>query len=143
MMSDYANVPAEPVHRQKPEVRGSLLYFCIVLTILAPAKIIQPLTEASSPFLIAIYGTLALTSFLAGVTTWATLNSAFVFIRIHLVARLLYAAFQIWIVAHLSQRQADSGEEIISMAGDIAGLLLIFLYFRISSRVNETFGRNI
>jgi hypothetical protein len=28
MMSDYANVPAESAHRQKPEVRGLLLYFC-------------------------------------------------------------------------------------------------------------------
>ena len=142
-MSDYANVPAEPAHRSKPEVRGLLLYFCIALTILAPAKMIQPLTESSSPLLIAIYGALALTSFLAGVTTWATLNSAFVFIRIHLVARLLYAAFQIWIVVHMSHSQPDSGGEIISMAGNIAGLLLIFLYFRLSTRVNETFGRNI
>ena len=143
MMSDYANVPAEPVHRQKPEVRGLLLYFCIVLTILAPAKMIQPLTESSSSLLIAIYGTLALTSFLAGAATWATLNSAFVFIRIHLVVRLLYSAFQIWIVFRLSQRHADSGGEIISMAGNIAGLLLLFLYFRLSTRVDRTFGRNI
>jgi hypothetical protein len=143
MMSDYANVPAEPVHRQKPEVRGLLLYFCIALTIFAPAKMIQPLTESSSPLLIAIYGTLALTSFLAGATTWATLNSAFVFIRIHLAARLLYAAFQIWIVAHLSQRHADSGQEVIAIAGNITGLLLLFLYFRLSTRVNDTFGRNI
>src|SRR6201986_976180 len=138
MMSDYANVPAEPVHRQKPEVRGSLLYFCIVLTILAPAKLLQPLTEASSPFLIAIYGTLALTSFLAGITTWATLKSAFVFIRIHLAARLLYAVFQIWIAAHMSQHQADSGQDVVSIASNIAGLLFIFLYFKLSTRVNET-----
>jgi hypothetical protein len=142
-MSDYANVPAEPVYRQKREVRGLLLYFCIVLTILAPAKMLQPLIETSQPLLIAIYGTLALTSFLAGVTTWATLNSAFVFIRIHLVARLLYAIFQIWIVVRMSRHHADAGDEILSIAGNIAGLLLIFLYFKLSTRVNETFGRNI
>jgi|GEM_PF-6504692 len=143
MMSDYANVPAEPAYRQKPEVRGFLLYFCIVLTILVPAKMIQPLMQSSSLLLIAIYGTLALTSFLAGAATWATSNSAFVFIRIHLVARLLYSCFQIWVVARLSQRHADAGGEIISMASNIAGLLLLFLYFKLSTRVNETFGRNI
>lgn len=118
-------------------------YFCIALTVLAPAKMIQPLTGSSSPLLIALYGTLALTSFLAGATTWATLNSAFVFIRVHLVVRLLYAVFQIWIVVHLSHRQTDSGQEVIAVAGNIVSLLLLFLYFRLSTRVEETFGRNI
>jgi hypothetical protein len=143
MMSDYANVPAEVVNRPKPEVRGFLLYFCIALTILGPAKMVQTIVDSSSTPITAIYGTLALTSFLAGLTTWAVLNSAFIFIRIHLGARLLYAIFQIWVVVRMSQRQEEPGQEIAAVAVNIASLLFLFLYFRLSTRVNETFGRNI
>jgi hypothetical protein len=143
MMSDYANVPAEPVNRPKPDVRGFLLYFYIALTILGPAKMVLTITESSSTVITAIYGALALTSFLAGLTAWAVLNSAFIFIRIHLGVRLLYAVFQIWVVVHMSQRQADPGQEVVAAAANIAGLLLLFLYFRLSTRVDETFGRNI
>ena len=143
MMSDYANVPAEPVNRPKPDVRGFLLYFCIALTILGPAKMVLTITESSSTVITAIYGTLALTSFLAGLTTWAVLNLAFIFIRIHLGARLVYALFQIWVVVRMSQRGANPGQEIVAVAVNIASLLLLFLYFRLSTRVDETFGRNI
>jgi len=142
-MSDYANVPAEPVNRPKPEVRGFLLYFCIALTIFGPAKILQTIMDSSSTLLRAIYGTLALTSFLAGLTTWGVLNSAFLFIRIHLGARCLYAVFQVWIVFLLLRHQADAGQEIVAVAVNIASILILFLYFRLSSRVEETFGRNI
>jgi hypothetical protein len=143
MMSDYANVPAEPVNRPKLGVGGFLLYFCIALTFFGPAKMVQTIVDSSSRIISGIYGMLALTSFLAGVATWATLNSAFIFIRIHIGARILYAIFQIWIVMRLLQRQADAGEEVIAIAVNIAGILLLFLYFRLSTRVDETFGRNI
>src|SRR5260370_12687337 len=77
-------------------VGGWLLYFCISLTILGPITMIGWMQKTSSPILIAVYGSLALTSFVAGLVTLVRMSSAFFLLRIALVMRFLYAIFPLY-----------------------------------------------
>jgi len=128
-------------------VGGWLLYFCISLTILGPITMIGWMQKTSSPIFITLYGGLALTSFVAGLVTWARIPSAFLWLRIAIAARLLYAFFQVYLAtlaAHGSSTNSDFvKQEITSATINILLIAVLFFYFRFSSRVQETFGRNI
>jgi hypothetical protein len=128
-------------------VGGWLLYFCISLTILGPITMVGWMQKTSSPILIAVYGSLALTSFVAGLVTWARISSAFLWLRIALTARLLYAIFQVYLATKAARGSSTHSDfvkqEITSATINIFLIAILFFYFRFSSRVQETFGRNI
>jgi hypothetical protein len=146
-MSDYANTPAAPTRPIRPEVGGWLLYFCIAFTILAPFSLANNLQKSSDASMIAVYITLAITSFIAGLATWSRAQAAFPLIRLHLAVRLLYGFLQIYIAFRLIQNPGSTPstaeQESLAAAFNIMVPVALFLYFRISSRVHETFGRNI
>ncbi|WP_125485715.1 hypothetical protein [Edaphobacter aggregans] len=129
-------------------VRGWLLYICIAFTILGPIKMIEFIHGTSAPIMLATYITIAVTSFIAGLATWATRSSAFLFLRIALVARLLYSFLQVYLGMELARQQFSTTldlakQEFMSAAINILLVLLLFFYFRFSKRVRNTFGRNI
>jgi hypothetical protein len=149
-----SSAPPPPIQAFSHEVQsaptpvgGWLLYFCISLTILGPITMVGWMQKTSSPILIAIYGSLALTSLAAGLVTWSKISSAFLWLRIALASRLLYAIFQVYLAtkaAHGSPTNSDFvKQEIASATINIFLIALLFFYFRFSSRVQETFGRNI
>jgi hypothetical protein len=128
-------------------VGGWLLYFCVSLTILGPITMVGWMQKTSSPTLIAVYGSLALTSFVAGLVTWARISSAFLWLRIALAARLLYAFFQAYLATKMARQSSTNSDfvkqEITSATINIFLIALVFFYFRFSKRVLDTFGRNI
>jgi hypothetical protein len=146
-MSDHACSQPIELDQPNPTVGGWLLYFCISLTIIGPIVMVGWIQKTSSPTFINIYSCLALTSFIAGLLTWARASFAFLWLRIALVMRLLYAFFQVYLAIKMAQRTpTDSGfvkHELISAAINIFGVASLFFYFRLSSRVLNTLGRNI
>jgi hypothetical protein len=147
MMSDYANPLTPEVPPSRRAVGGWLLYFCIALTFFGPFKMVQMFQTSEVWYMMMIYAILALTSLVAGVLTWSRSNAAFLWLRIHLLARLFYGflqayfAFQYFQYPNLGQSTAI--QEAFYSTMNILASIAIFLYFRISSRVDETFGRNI
>ena len=146
-MSDYAEPPNPEALPPRPAVGGWLLYFCIVLTFFGPIKMVQLLHSSEVQYMTMIYATLALTSLVAGVLIWSRSNAAFLWLRIHLLARLFYGFLQGYFTLQYSQHP-NLGQSIALQEGTYAALnilwaVVIFFYFRVSSRVNETFGRNI
>ncbi|NYF50243.1 hypothetical protein [Tunturiibacter gelidoferens] len=149
-----SSAPPPPIQAFSQEVQsvripvgGWLLYFCISLTILGPITMVGWMQKTSSPILIAVYGSLALTSFVAGLVTWARISSAFLWLRIALTARLLYAIFQVYFAARAARGPSTNSDfvkqEITSATINIFLVAILFFYFRFSSRVQKTFGRNI
>jgi hypothetical protein len=128
-------------------VGGWLLLICISLTILIPIQVFREITTISSPPFIIMYATLGLTDFLAGLLTWMRSSKAFIFLRIALVARFLYAMFQVYLAMlaekHGPLHAAFAQQEFVGSAVNTFMTILIFMYFRVSSRVQETFDRNI
>jgi hypothetical protein len=147
------DIPSE----QKPEtqsvavpngIRGWLLYICVALAILTPIKMIGLIHVTLAPVMLATYIAVAATSFVAGLTTWATQSSAFVFLRITFAARLLYSFVQIYLGINLARQPFSTTfdlakQEFLNAAVNIFLVLLLFFYFRVSKRVRNTFGRNI
>jgi hypothetical protein len=150
-MSSAPPPPIQAFSQEAQSVRipvgGWLLYFCISLTILGPITMVGWMQKTSSPILIAVYGSLALTSFVAGLVTWARISSAFLWLRIALTARLLYAIFQAYLATKAARSSSTNSDfvkqEITSATINILLIAILFFYFRFSSRVQETFGRNI
>jgi hypothetical protein len=150
-MSSAPPPPIQAFSQEAQSVRipvgGWLLYFCISLTILGPITMVGWMQKTSSPILIAVYGSLALTSFVAGLVTWARISSAFLWLRIALTARLLYAIFQAYLATKAARSSSTNSDfvkqEITSATINIFLIAILFFYFRFSSRVQETFGRNI
>jgi hypothetical protein len=142
-MSDYADVVGTP----KPNLGGWLLYFCISFTVLGPSMMIGWIQKSSSAILTGVYASLALTSFLAGLTLWAKMSSAFLWLRIALTARLLYAFFQVYLATKAARGSSTNSDfvkqEILSATMNIFLVALLFFYFRFSKRVLDTFGRHI
>jgi hypothetical protein len=147
MMSDYANPPTPEVQPSHRAVGGWLLYFCIALTFLGPFKMVQMFQASEVWYMMMIYAILALTSLVAGVLTWSRSNAAFPWLRIHLLARLFYGFLQVYFTLQYFQHpnlgQSKAIQEAFYSMINILASIAIFLYFRISSRVDETFGRNI
>ena len=145
-MSDYAGSPLE-VQPSKPTVGGWLRYICLGLAVLGPIRMISAMQAASGTLLTVIYSTLIVTSVVAGITTWGIARSAFLWLRIHFAVRLLYGLFQVYVAFALAQTKglanSDVQQEFIAGGLNLLLVLLLFLYFRLSSRVHETFGRNI
>jgi hypothetical protein len=146
-MSDYAGEPLLEMNSPTSDVGGWLLLICISLTILIPSQVLRQISTISSPLFLVVYITLGLANFLAGLFTWIRSSKAFIFLRIALVARFLYGIFQLYL-AMLAQRHgplhaAFAQQEFVGSAVNIFMTILIFMYFRVSSRVHETFGRNI
>jgi hypothetical protein len=147
-MSDYAVASKVEVNTPKPNIGGWLLYFCITFAILGPIKFSQWMKDTSVPYMVVTYGVLAFTSFIAGIATWARLSFALICVRVALLARLFYGILKIYLGTNLT-RQTDSvgaklaQREFISGAINILLVLLLFFYFRVSSRVRETLGKNI
>ncbi len=145
-MSDYASSPPDGISVSKPAVGGWLRYICYFLMVLSPLKSAQLIWKTSDGFPTVIYSAIIITSVIAGGLTWSISRSAFLWLRIHLAARLLYGFWQVHLGFKLSEDLADHAaaqQAFLSAAANILLVLLLFLYFRISSRVNETFGRNI
>jgi len=146
-MSDYAGTPSVEISSPKPSVGGWLLSICISLTILIPSQVFREISTISSPTFIVIYGILGLSNFLAGAFTWARALSAFIFLRVALALRFLYGLFQLYLALLAEKRgpshAAFAQQEFVGAAVNIFMTILIFMYFRVSSRVQETFGRNI
>jgi hypothetical protein len=129
-------------------IRGWLLYICIVFTIFTPIRMMGFIHVTLAPVMLTCYIAVALTSFIAGLATWATHSSAFVFLRITFAARLLYSFVQIYLGKNLARQQFSTTldlakQEFLSAAINIFLVLALFLYFRVSKRVRNTFGRNI
>jgi hypothetical protein len=95
----------------------------------------------------AVYASLALTSFVAEITTWAKMSSAFLWLKIALVMRLLYAIFQSYLATKAARGPSTNSDfvkqEITSATVNIFLISVLYFYFRFSSRVQEIFGRNI
>jgi hypothetical protein len=95
----------------------------------------------------AVYASLALTSFVAGITTWAKMSSAFLWLKIALVMRLLYAIFQSYLATKAARGPSTNSDfvkqELTSATVNIFLISVLYFYFRFSSRVQEIFGRNI
>jgi len=146
-MSDYAGAPAGEVNQPTPRVGGWLLYFCVSLTILGPAAMVGWIQKTPSPLMTAVYASLALTSFVAEITTWAKMSSAFLWLKIALVMRLLYAIFQSYLATKAARGPSTNSDfvkqEITSATVNIFLISVLYFYFRFSSRVQEIFGRNI
>jgi hypothetical protein len=101
-----------------------------------------------APVMLACYIAVAVTSFVAGFATWATHSSAFVFLWTTFVARLLYSFVQIYLGINLARQHFSTSlnlakQEFLSAAVNIFLVLALFFYFRVSKRVQNTFGRNI
>lgn len=129
-------------------IGGWLLYICIALTILGPIKMIGWIHQTSAPLMLTTFIALATSSVAAGIATWATHSSAFVFLRIAFVVRLLYSFVEIYLGINLARQQSSTTfdlakQEFLSAAINIFLVLALFLYFRVSKRVRNTLGRNI
>jgi hypothetical protein len=129
-------------------IRGWLLYICIALTILGPIRMVQFTHGTLAPIVLATYIAIAITSFIAGLSTWATQPYAFFFLRIALLVRLLYSFLQVYLGVQLARQQFSTTldlakREFLSAAIDILLVVVLFFYFRFSKRVRKTFGRNI
>jgi hypothetical protein len=146
-MSDHAGAPVSEVNQPTPHVGGWLLYFCVSLTILGPAAMAGWIQKTPSPLLAAVYVSLALSSFVAGLTTWAKMSSAFLWLKIALVTRLLYAIFQSYLATKAARGPSPNSDfvkqELTSATVNIFLISVLYFYFRFSSRVQEIFGRNI
>jgi hypothetical protein len=149
-----SSAPPPPIQAFSHEVQsapipvgGWLLYLCISLTILGPITMVGWMQKTSSPILIAVYGSLALTSFVAGLVAWARISSAFLWLRIAFAARLLYAFFQAYLATKMARQSSTNSDfvkqEITSATINIFSVALLFFYFPFSNRVLNTFGRNI
>jgi hypothetical protein len=109
---------------------------------------IEWIHKTSAPIVLGTYIAIAVTSFVAGLTTWAKQSSAFLFLRIALVVRFLYSFLEIYLGVELARQQFSTGldlakQEFLSAAINILLVLLLFFYFRFSKRVRNTFGKNI
>jgi hypothetical protein len=146
-MSDHAGAPVSEVNQPTPHVGGWLLYFCVSLTILGPAAMVGWIQKTPSPLLAAVYASLALSSLVAGLTTWAKMSSAFLWLKIALVTRLLYAIFQSYLATKAARGPSPNSDfvkqELTSATVNIFLISVLYFYFRFSSRVQEIFGRNI
>jgi hypothetical protein len=129
-------------------IGGWLLYICLALTIFGPVKMIGWIHETSAPVVLTTYIAIATTSFVAGLATWATHSSAFFFLRIALVTRVMYSFLEIYLGIGLAHQQFSPSldlakREFLSAAINMFLVLSLFFYFRFSQRVRNTFGRNI
>jgi hypothetical protein len=129
-------------------IRGWLLYICIVFTIFTPIRMMGFIHVTLAPVMLACYIGVAVTSHVAGIATWTVHSSAFVLLRIAFTVRLLYSFVQIYLGIDLvSQRVSTTldlaKQEFLSAAVNICLVLALFLYFCVSKRIRNTFGRNI
>jgi hypothetical protein len=115
-MSDHAGAPVSEVNQPTPHVGGWLLYFCVSLTILGPAAMAGWIQKTPSPLLAAVYVSLALSSFVAGLTTWAKMSSAFLWLKIALVTRLLYAIFQSYLATKAARGPSPNSDFVKTRA---------------------------
>jgi hypothetical protein len=82
----------------------------------------------------------------AGAATWMRSESAFTLIRLLFISRLVYVAMQIHFGFRLQSLGRSSEivtKEFLNAAVNAGNVILWFWYFKVSSRVQRTFGRNI
>jgi hypothetical protein len=146
MTTDIERGSEPPVIASPNGVGGWLLYICVAFSVLGPIKMLEFIRETSTPIMQATYTAIAATSFVAGSATWLKLSSAFIFLRIALIVRLLYGFFQVYLGVGLTRQPQSldlAKREFLSAALNIALVLVLYFYFRFSKRVLNTFGRNI
>jgi hypothetical protein len=127
-------------------VGGWLIIFCISYAVLSPIGLLRGVRLSSPNYWTFTYLVLAIFMFLAGTTTWLRAKSAFTFISFALVMRFIFAVMQLNFAyrLHAHNLKLDFvNREIWTAVGNIAATLLWFWYFKVSSRVERTFGRNL
>ena len=129
---------------RRPELRGVggwLLFFCISSTILSPLITIVNMSnrrfEAGSLFDLALVAV----SVLTGAMLWSVNQRAFVFLWIYfalLSSRLALRILELYIAG-----QTRDVESIVPLIRSFIPIIIWFLYFKQSDRVQATFGRNL
>jgi hypothetical protein len=135
--------PRFPLAR-RPELKGIggwLLFFCVSLTVLSPLMTLARLSN--SRFAVGSLSDLALVaiSVLTGVMLWSVNQRAFVFLWIYfalLSSRLVLRILELYLAG-----QVRDFESISPLIFSFVPLLIWFLYFKQSDRVQATFGRNL
>ena len=132
-----------PVAR-RPELKGIggwLLFFCISLTVLSPlltlARLGNSRFELGSLFDLALAALGAVT----GVMMWSVHPRAFVFLWIYF--GLTVGLQLLGIVSIFLANQGPDNEPMFPFIRGFISILIWFLYFKQSDRVQATFGRNL
>ncbi|HET9365428.1 MAG TPA: DUF2569 family protein [Candidatus Angelobacter sp.] len=140
--------PAEPAvigpPMRRPDLKGVggwLLFFCISLTLFAP--VLMLVRVWSGGFELEGMIDLALTAFgvLVGIMVWNVHPRAFVLLWVYfgLMALLLVLG----IAGSFVASEEQNPNEIMQLFRALISIIIWFLYFKKSDRVQATFGRNL
>ena len=137
---------AERIRREQPRlvgVRGWLLLFCIVVTIIAPASFLLAALLKFSFFSVL---DLALAGFyiFTGIHLWRVRPQALTYTKLLLLIQFCLGA--LLLLEHSagpSVRALSGGAPDVNSAKMMLGAAVWFLYFRKSRRVKATYGRSI
>jgi hypothetical protein len=151
-MADQFDTPLQPQVMEPPKevpyeaIGGWLWYFCLVFMVLSPVGIARALAKSTHLSWIITYIVLLIFTMLAGITTAMRAKSAFTFVWLALIMRLIYAGLQL----HIAYSFGGIANQAQLVTQNItSGLVNIFLsiswfwYFKVSYRVRRTFGRNL
>ncbi|WP_263373353.1 hypothetical protein [Granulicella aggregans] len=135
-----------PPETPREAIGGWLLFFCISLTIIAPLTWLGRIARSAQLYWTVTYGVMLIFMICAGVATWMRSDSAFTLLRLLFVSRLVYVAMQIHFgfkLQSLGRSPETVTKEFMSAATNAFNVVLWFWYFKVSTRVERTFGRNI
>lgn len=117
-------------------VRGWLLLFCVIATILAPVvAVLQTAVKGLTPLVLASAGVAALSCY-AGVSIWRVTTNALKWLKAYFVVQL-----GLGVLALLGS--ISTGSDPPAAAGGLFWVIVWFLYFHKSARVRLTYGRNL
>ncbi len=126
-------------------VRGWLLFFCVMLTIITPIFYIFLVLRLHSSIDILLHSTLIALSVYAGIMVWRVRPSALQWVTIYLVASVAFVlgnlilAMQTGVMATVEQSQ----DQILGSVRGLIGPIIWAFYFKKSRRVRATYGRNL
>lgn len=128
-------------------VRGWLLLWCILTTIITPALQVF-LAFAYSGVTSLVYMVFAGFALFTGVSTWRVRKNALRIVKVYLVALLCFWLVMGFLsfVAGLAQPPSQAGSDAAVTVGLIRALIGFYIswsYFKSSKRVRATFGANL
>ncbi|MGO9318397.1 MAG: DUF2569 family protein [Terracidiphilus sp.] len=149
---------AEPEVRKTPEectegektnlrgVRGWLLLFCFLITIVHPILYIVDVVNSANLVAVLIYTSLAIFAISTGVSLWRVRSNALGLLRAYFIVLGCTALLILkspWPL-HITDESAESAKaDTAAMIQILIWVAIWFWYFTKSKRVKATFGRNL
>lgn len=130
-------------------VRGWLLLFCILATVLTPLRLFYAAIEQSSTAIATVHIGHAVFSFLVGLSLWLVRQRALGLLKAYFLLLLSVGTLAMFGIAyelsagHHSIAEPQSADNLASAVQPFIFVIIWWSYFRKSQRVRLTFGTNI